>query len=268
VACLVADGDRMGRALEGMPRIEQHRTFSERLSYFAERAREIVEQEHRGILVYAGGDDVLGLINVAQALRCAEALRAAFAQIVKDALADAAPETPLSTLSVGLGIGHLLESMGQLRRLGGEAEKLAKTRRNALAVLVDRRGGGLTRLREDWNTEPVTRIESAVALLESRQLSMKKVHEIGAELSRMPAKGSLLESEQTAWADLLRSEVERILARSRDGDDLTAPEVGLDFRPNVSYDDCRSEVDSWVSRILVAKVLADANHAARPKGRG
>lgn len=268
VACLVADGDRMGRALDGMPRIEQHRTFSERLSYFAERARAIVEQEYRGILVYAGGDDVLGLINVAQALRCAEALRIAFAQIVRDALADAAPETPVPTLSVGLGIGHLLESMGQLRRLGGDAEKLAKTRRDALAVLVDKRSGGITSLLESWDDDPLRQIESAVALLENRQLSVKKVHEIGAELSRMPPRRTLLESEQTAWADLLRSEVERILARSGDGDDLTAPEVGLDFRPDVSYDARRSEVERWVSRMLVAKVIAEANHAARPKGRG
>lgn len=267
VACLVADGDHMGRALDHVLGIQQHRTFSARLSYFAERAREIVEQEHRGILVYAGGDDVLAFINVAETLSCAAALQAAFTEIVQEALASAGPDVPMPTLSVGIGIGHLFESMGHLRRLGGSAEKLAKTRRDALAMVVNKRSGGTTSLCDVWSDGPVVRLRSAVSFLGAGQLSAKKVHEIGAELSRMPAKGTLLVSEQAAWADLLRQEVERILARSGAGDNLTASEVGLSFRRDANYDARRAEVEQWVSRMLVAKVVAEATFAAQPKER-
>jgi CRISPR-associated protein Cmr2 len=257
----------MGRALDHVLGIQQHRTFSARLSYFAERARVIVEQEHRGILVYAGGDDVLAFINVAETLSCAAALQEAFTEIVQEALASAGSDVPRPTLSVGLGIGHLLESMGHLRRLGGSAEKLAKTRRNALAMVVDKRSGGTTSLCEVWSDGPVVRLRSAVSLLGARQLSAKKVHEIGSELSRMPAKGTLLASEQPAWADLLRKEVERILARSGADGDLTAPEVGLSFRRDADYDVRRTEVEQWVSRMLIAKVVAEATLTTQPKER-
>ena len=59
------------------------------------------------------------------------------------------PESERPTLSVGLGIGHVLESMGDLLELGRRAEKRAKgadlpirERRNALGVIVDKRSGG------------------------------------------------------------------------------------------------------------------------------
>src|SRR5262249_26616706 len=59
VACLVADGDGMGAAIEKLGSAPEHRTFSKQLARFAGEARDIVEQKHLGSLVYSGGDDVL-----------------------------------------------------------------------------------------------------------------------------------------------------------------------------------------------------------------
>ncbi|MCC6558896.1 MAG: type III-B CRISPR-associated protein Cas10/Cmr2 [Polyangiaceae bacterium] len=266
VACLVADGDRMGDALNGMHEIDKHRAFSAQLSHFAERARKIVEQQHKGVLVYAGGDDVLAFINVVEAWACAEALRRAFEEVVQGALSGTRLGGRTPTLSVGIGIGHLLESLGHLRRLGGEAEKLAKTRRNALGVVLDKRSGRTTPLLEGWEEDPVTRLSDATRLLRARgpsgKLSVSKVHEIDHAWSRMPPRGALLPGEQPAWAELLRREVHRILARSGEGEGITPAKAGLSFHPEMDYDAHHDEVRRWVSRMLVAKLAAEATDAA------
>jgi CRISPR-associated protein Cmr2 len=70
VACLMADGDHMGRAIERLADANSHRAFSRALSDFAAEARRIVEQEHLGSLVYAGGDDVLAFLPLPEALAC------------------------------------------------------------------------------------------------------------------------------------------------------------------------------------------------------
>src|SRR5690606_23843212 len=62
VACLVADGDRMGKAIGSLRSAGAHRKFSKALAGFADEARKVVEQQHRGALVYAGGDDVLAFV--------------------------------------------------------------------------------------------------------------------------------------------------------------------------------------------------------------
>jgi CRISPR-associated protein Cmr2 len=121
--------------------------------------------EHLGSLVYSGGDDVLAFLPVSKALACAEKLRTTFADIVGRALSkpdgtlkDGVEKLP--TLSVGIGIGHVMESMADLLELGRRAEKAAKgghlpekdMRRNALAVVLDKRSGGTRQWRSQWTT--------------------------------------------------------------------------------------------------------------------
>src|SRR5690606_2120885 len=72
VVCLVADGDRMGRAIGDLGSADAHRAFSKALAGFADSARDVVEQQHRGALVYAGGDDVLAFVSLPEALGCAD----------------------------------------------------------------------------------------------------------------------------------------------------------------------------------------------------
>jgi CRISPR-associated protein Cmr2 len=55
-----------------------HLQFSEALANFGLYAARRVVEAFDGRLIYAGGDDVLALLPAANALRCAEALRAAF----------------------------------------------------------------------------------------------------------------------------------------------------------------------------------------------
>jgi CRISPR-associated protein Cmr2 len=253
VACLVGDGDRMGQAIDRVGSAGAHRAFSRALSGFAGQAREIVEQQHRGALVYAGGDDVLAFLPLPEAIACAVELRRAF-------LADR-PETDRPTLSVGIGIGHIMESMGDLLALGREAEREAKRGRNALAVVVDKRSGGRRSWRESWENDPAGRLrEDAVLLME--RLSSRKVYEVARTVARLPDPTVV---DDVAWAQLLSREVRRSLSRAGEGD-VTAEDVGLSLDESAGYGALHDRVRAWVSRMLIARTFAEANPRPRRIG--
>ena len=309
VACLVADGDRMGHAIDGLRSAAAHRALARALGAFPAEARRIVEQEHDGIAVYAGGDDVLAFVPVSRAVACADALRTAFAIAVGDALAsahgidraaghasrddDAPPARP--SLSVGIGIGHILSTMGHLRDLGARAEQAAKQRRNSLAVVVDRRSGGEDRWSASWCDDPAARLARDVALLDRwggrpARLPMAKVHELARLLRGVSVqpKDRPAPLEPAAGALLLRGEITRILARVHRGADhepapaatagaqpaetaegatrgLTPDEVGLLLPPDATFTDLHGRLADWVARVRIAHVLGASDPARGPR---
>jgi len=268
VACLVADGDRMGCAISRLETAAAHRDFSLALARFAGEAREVVEQDHRGVLVYSGGDDVVAFLPVPEALACAEALRLCFASVMGDACsASTAEERP--TLSVGVGVGHFMESMGELLDLGRAAEHEAKRDRNALAVLVEKRSGGRRVYRAPWSGRhdhrlrglpadgPVDQLRKDAVLLRKR-LSTRKVYEIASTVARLPAPGG---ADDAAWAKLLALEVKRSLARV-EGEAVSLEDAGLSL-DTIDYAALHDRVRAWVARLLVARTFADAEPHAR-----
>lgn len=256
VACLVADGDRMGKALDGLDSPKAHRRFSKAMAEFAGGARKVVEKNHLGSLVYAGGDDVLAFLPVSEAVACADVLRRAFAETAGKAMGSGASPP---TLSVGIGIGHVMEAMGDLLELGRNAEKLAKTKRNALAILLDKRSGGSRSWIASWDEDPVHRLDCDRRLVEDL-LSVKKIHEIGAILRRLPKPAGLSEDEAAGFAVVLRGEVARALARNEAGA-LSLEQVALDL--SGTYGAVHAAVERWVDRMLIARALAEA----RPRPR-
>ncbi len=260
VACLVADGDHMGKAIDGLGSAAEHRTFSAALAAFAGEARRVVEQEHRGVLIYSGGDDVLAFLPLPEALSCADDLRKSFADAMAPACKSiAAEERP--TLSVGLGIGHVMESMGDLLALGRQAEREAKRDRNALAVIVDKRSGGTRSWRAPWSDDPVLLLTAAVDLLRDR-LSLRKVYEIASTLARLPKPG---EGDAGGWARVLALEVRRSLARV-EGGALRPGDAGLVLDEATGYAALHAGVRAWVARMLIARTFAQA--APRERRRG
>lgn len=150
LAILVADGDKMGRALSAIDNIEAHQAFSAALSQFAGLARETII-DFGGVAVYTGGDDVLAFVPVDRALQCARQLRESFNQLLQDQ----APEPP--TLSVGIAVGHMMEPLEDLLEYGRKAEKAAKgtdDERDGLAVGMYPRAGSPSVYRAQWDSKP------------------------------------------------------------------------------------------------------------------
>ena len=215
-AILKADGDRMGALLARAGSAEQSRTISRALHRFASSVRGLV-RKHRGHAVYAGGDDVLALVPLAQAVDCARALADAFADSLDGIAAELdipGPERP--TLSVGLGIGHVMEPMGALRDRADRAERDAKgdsttKPRNALAIALGIRSGAEIQWRAQWDDnqafDALTRLTAAFreGLLPSR--AAHDLRAIGLRLAD--------QCEDETARGMRAAEVNRLLDRAR-----------------------------------------------------
>lgn len=155
-ALLLADGDKMGVAIDALGSLEGHRKLSKQLDVaFASRCGEVIEA-FGGSLIYAGGDDVLALLPLHTALAGARALRDLFADAMKPLFATA-KDAP--TLSVGLAVAHHQEPFGEVRELAKQAERLAKDAgRNRLAIALRKRGNAPLCISGGWDeTVPLDR---------------------------------------------------------------------------------------------------------------
>ncbi len=169
-AILAMDGDRMGAWLRGekssLKGPALHAAISEALANFALHVVPDVVEKHKGVLVYAGGDDVLALLPTRTVLACAAELRAAFAGQAKDG-----QDTPLgyykkdgqsllmmgpqATVSAGVAVVHYKEDLRFALNAARNAEKEAKDDgRDALRLVICRRSGEHTSAFCPWSMTP------------------------------------------------------------------------------------------------------------------
>lgn len=103
-ALLLMDGDSLGKHMSAPDKRE---LISAALNTFTGMVQGIVEQDHGGFLVYAGGDDVLALLTLDAALPCAQALRKSYEEAFKQAKAEKpGVENFLATISAALEYAH------------------------------------------------------------------------------------------------------------------------------------------------------------------
>jgi len=112
-----------------------HREISRRLSSFAvSEVKEIVENNHYGKVVYAGGDDVLAFVPLIDIFDVMKELRETFSKeeyMGKNA-----------TISIGVVIAHYEEPLSLVLEETRNAEKLSKDLgRNRLTIEVIKRSG-------------------------------------------------------------------------------------------------------------------------------
>ena len=137
-ALLLADGDHLGRLVRDL----DGETVGNALTAFTHDVPKIV-QEHDGVTVYAGGDDVLAMLSAPRALSCAatlsESYRARF------------PNEPRATCSAAVVFAHARVPLGavltQAHRLLHEVAKDSNGR-NSLAAGILKPGG----LHCEWTT--------------------------------------------------------------------------------------------------------------------
>jgi len=201
-AILVADGDGMGVKIGEVAKAKGHQGltyFSGQLSAFSLAAKEIVENQNHGALIYGGGDDVLALLPLDTALSCADALRNQFQQDTQ------------GTMSVGVAIVHVTAHLQTAIGWARDAEQDAKSFRgkNALSVHLHTRTAGddFIRSTNSWNDAPVEkRWNIWRKLLISGQMPLQAPYHL-----RQLAQEFIGIEEP----DVLQKEVERILKRKR-----------------------------------------------------
>lgn len=265
---LQADGDRMGALLQKATSADDSRAISRALHGFASSVRDMVRQ-HRGHAIYSGGDDVLALLPLNTAVDAAKALAKAF----RDTMAPMAQKLGLQesehpTLSVGLGIGHLVEPLGNLRQRALQAERLAKgdgqdknQQRNALGIILGVRSGADIAWRIRWDDD------KALADLDYfTQAYVQKTipTRVAYDLRDIDLRLSWLRGKDDPTSKgMIQAEVERMLerARTRSGERLEA-DVKKRILDRIQSRPLARLADSLIiARWLAARTLKDVeNH--------
>jgi CRISPR-associated protein Cmr2 len=258
MAVLAADGDKMGAAISANSDSTLHCELSKQLAAFARKAREIVESErYRGTLVYSGGDDVLAFVPVDTCLACARELHDEFGKRLK--------QFHGPTLSVGIAIGHFLESLEDLLGRAREAERDAKGKdpdKDGLAVHIHPRGGALTAVRAKWGELPDLQLQRLVemhALNEIPDKAAYDLRQLALDYTGWPHKTN---EEQVALDEAIRADVKRLMKRKR----VANPEV-WDTVLVAGQGEKRwtaEGVRSMAERIIVARRI----HASRRQASG
>ena len=253
-AVLKADGDRMGELLSKADSADSACVISSAMRRFASEVRDIV-REHRGHAVYAGGDDILAFLPLAQARECSRALADAFRESLGGvAKALDMPENERPTLSAGLGIGHVMEPMTALRARAEKAERAAKgdaadTPRNALAIMLGVRSGAELHWRARWSdTEAFDALDRMTDAFRRGLLPTR----IAYDLRGVDRRLAWLRGDDGDRARGMRSaEVRRVLERAR----LPGGTEGVS-------DDLRELIAEW-ARKQPLRELADTLIVAR-----
>lgn len=172
-ALLLADGDRLRDVLQDWGRSR----VGAALNDFTNRVKDIVSDCH-GFVVYAGGDDVLAMLPVPEALECAASLATAYRSAFMELSGKNSPATlpgPPPTLSVAVLFSHMsLALTTALREAHRLLDEVAKDRngRNSLAVEVLKRGGSTAQWVSCWQRDSadgtgnaVTAVRDLMALL-------------------------------------------------------------------------------------------------------
>lgn len=262
-ALLMMDGDHMGRILSGeektsiayrdsfhpqvqkgfderaakQPLIDRygkqkrpvspnrHLAISGALNDFSQTVvRYVVEEEHLGRVIYAGGDDVLAMLPVADLLSAMQRLRHAYSGVDpeheggvlggltlhngfaalktrrggKDHLQLMRMMGKNATASTGAVIAHHQAPLAAVMRELRAAEQRAKNEggRDAFSITVIKRSGGALRLTEKWG-EPVALLGDLRAFLADADTSRRAVYNSLEWLTDLPdpkGKPQMLES--------------------------------------------------------------------------
>lgn len=250
-AMLVADGDNMGKAIDALADPERHRQLSQALSAFALDAGRIIK-ENQGVLVYAGGDDVLAYLPLHTALAGARALAARFVGVGDGLKLPTAEQGVSLTLSVGLVVAHHLDPLADALELAREAEKAAKGQpaKDALAITVSKRSG-VDRTIVGDRVALHARLDAMIDLLRQDAIGKGVGYEL-QELYRVLGRTAELPREVVAQEAL------RVVKRKREsGGARSAEKQTLNQFEGWLMTD-KVPVDQLARELIVAAVFADA----------
>ncbi len=279
-ALLLADGDRMGKAIDGLTTQADHRRLSGFLADFASRVPDIV-RKHKGSLIYAGGDDVLAFVPLHTVLNCARDLAVDFNERLKEFPIRDDGKISYPTLSAGIAVTHHLDPLQDALTLARKAEGMAKDvpGKNALAVIVDKRSG-VSRVVADTRTNIDRRLQRFIEWHSTDQIPDKAGYELRdlalrLEGSRVKKKDDgddakaekEYEDEREYLNRAKQSEAIRILRRKRAGHGVQEIGGGVvteledmlgDMLRRAHSEDRTNVVGRLGTELIIAKVFAEA----------
>lgn len=225
-ALLLADGDRLGRMVASLG----SDSVSGALAEFTRAVPDIV-RAHRGVTVYAGGDDVLALLPIDGALQCARDLERRYREAF--VAAASAGNSPAATLSAAVVFAHthapLTLVLTEAHRLLDTVAKDENGRASLAAGVFRSKGPGVQwvttweRVSKDGpQTDAVECVLAAARALASGGLSGSLLQDVRRTLGLLcgassPTSGSFAKlAPELDTTALLRADIAHRLARQGD----------------------------------------------------
>lgn len=199
-AIVLMDGDRLGKLLQQSGNAAG--TISQALNAFSQNVTNTVTQ-HNGITIYAGGDDVLALLPLDQAIDCANSLNQAYRNaFASKGLAQATASTAI------VFTHHQYPLSNSLRHAHFLLDHIAKdiNGRDSCAISVLNSGGEHLRWRNTWdacqNTDsgstPLMALQALIKQLENEQLPRGYMHKLEHNYGSLQCQESANTADQTS----------------------------------------------------------------------
>ena len=229
------DIDRMGAWLSGKYLMgdyqkeglkEFHKKFSKALLDFAQQAREEILDQHlyNGQVVYAGGDDFLGFVNLYYLKKVIKDLRQTFDQQINQVVGEFTDEETKVHFSAGIVIAHYKTPFSEVLKKAKYLEDQAKDKkagdRNTFAIATLKHSGEIQEALYKWDQDALDsagvahweHLFTIVDALQKKELSNKFVFNLTQELYQLAGIKSIeiLKPGNTA----LFTEMKRLLERS------------------------------------------------------
>ena len=222
-AVVIFDGDDMGmwysepdvRKKVPKGQVEEFQAYlSRRISEFAAtHSRKIVDWGNRknGVVIYAGGEDFLGALNIEKVFSALKQLRETFGQIDIKKYTD----MPL-TFSAGVVLAHVKTPLSEVLKMARDAEHRAKAYdgKDAYCLTVAKHSGEVTGFvlpfyyDENRQKSSLDVFGKLVELIVAEKLSTKFIYQLGAELE------SIAETKGELQKEIFAIEAKRILNNS------------------------------------------------------
>jgi len=221
---LALDGDRMGKWLSGdfldeaNKLKEFHQKSSEKLIEFAKKARDIIENQGKGKVVYAGGDDVLAFIPLKNLFETLRMLRDEFPKF--EGLGFNTREK--SSVSCGVVVAHYKLPLRMVLQQVREIEKEAKEKwqRDAFSIALMKHSGEIKIGGAKWQYGDFKTIVKLRSISERFKPMPDKVwfsdtfiYNLKREFQKFVDKEGLFQS----FAPIFEAELKRLLIRASNG---------------------------------------------------
>ncbi len=270
---LCADGDFMGKTIDkqavGDKGLDQHRSISEKLDTFARDVRIIVEKS-KGVLIYAGGDDVLALVPLHTVVDCAEQLAGSF----KEKLAVFSDGENPPSLSIGIAAVHHLDLLQESLTLARQTEGKAKEvdGKNALAITIRKRGGGDISIAGTWG-KLNTNLKGLIGFYKDDAMPGGMAYELQDLVLRLAPDANptlkpvvLQEAKRILRRKLHGPQDSRTSAKAKQIETFLLTHLGISV-DNVSSSDAAAStvsLDTLVNELLIAQTIAEVQQLASP----
>jgi CRISPR-associated protein Cmr2 len=259
----------------------RHLAISGALNDFSQTVvRHVVEEEHLGRVLYAGGDDVLAMLPTADLLSTMQRLRHAYSGsapaddktdwgMVRNRQGDVRNTlvlnkgfawlngrlmrmmSPKATASTGAIVAHHLAPLGAVLQELRTAEKRAKNEggRDAFSITIVKRSGGTLSLTEKWG-EPINLLNGLIAFLRADGTSRRAVYNSLEWMRDLP------EPRNASDTDMLASLLAYQLDRQSKGDaNKAAPDLAQRLAKRCAAQ--KTKPLNWLANFMgVAEFLA------------